>query len=36
MALAVAVDERRIAPGDLVLFLGTGAGVSVGAALIRW
>jgi 3-oxoacyl-[acyl-carrier-protein] synthase-3 len=36
MALATAVSERRITPGDLVLFLGTGAGVSIGAALVRW
>ena len=36
MALATALSTRQIAPGDLVLFLGLGAGISVGAALIRW
>jgi 3-oxoacyl-[acyl-carrier-protein] synthase-3 len=36
MALATAVSDGLISPGDLVLFLGTGAGVSVGAALVRW
>ncbi len=36
MALARAQATGRIAPGDLVLLIGTGAGVSVAAALLRW
>jgi 3-oxoacyl-[acyl-carrier-protein] synthase-3 len=36
MALAVAVQEGRIARGDCVLLVGTAAGVSLGAALLRW
>ena len=36
MALAVAVEEGRISRGDQVLLVGTAAGVSLGAALLRW
>lgn len=36
MALAVADAEGRIARGQHVLLLGTGAGLSVAGALIRW
>lgn len=36
MALSVALEEGRITRGDTVLLLGTGAGLSVGAALLRW
>ncbi len=36
MALAVAVQDGRIARGDHVLLVGTAAGVSLGAALLRW
>ena len=36
MALAIADREGRIARGDHVLLLGTAAGVSIGAALLRW
>ena len=36
MALHLALEEGRIKPGDKVLMLGTGAGLSVAAALLRW
>ncbi len=36
MAMAVAVRDGRLAPGRTVLLLGTGAGVSVSAAVLRW
>ncbi len=36
MALAVAAQQGRIARGDTVLLVGTAAGVSLGAALLRW
>ena len=36
IALANALDERRIARNDIVLFAGFGAGMSVGAAVLRW
>ncbi|MEZ6053111.1 MAG: 3-oxoacyl-[acyl-carrier-protein] synthase III C-terminal domain-containing protein [Planctomycetaceae bacterium] len=36
MALAVADTEGRIKRGDRILFLGTAAGVSIGAGLFRW
>jgi 3-oxoacyl-[acyl-carrier-protein] synthase-3 len=36
IALAEALDGGRIAPGDLVLFTAFGAGLSRGAALLRW
>jgi 3-oxoacyl-[acyl-carrier-protein] synthase III len=36
MALAVAVGDQRIQRGDLLLLVGTAAGVSLGAALLRW
>ncbi len=36
MALAMAADEGRLKRGDLVLMAGTGAGLSVAAALLRW
>lgn len=36
MALAVAAEEGRITRGDTVLLVGTAAGVSLGAALLRW
>ena len=36
MALCVAMQENRIQPGDNVLFVGTAAGVSIGAGLWRW
>jgi 3-oxoacyl-[acyl-carrier-protein] synthase-3 len=36
MALATAVAHGQIERGDLVLLLGTGAGVSFGAALLQW
>jgi 3-oxoacyl-[acyl-carrier-protein] synthase III len=36
MALAIAMQHNRIKQGDRVLFLGTAAGVSIGAALVRW
>ena len=36
MALAIAHREQRLRPGDRVLFLGTSAGISIGAGLFRW
>jgi 3-oxoacyl-[acyl-carrier-protein] synthase-3 len=36
MALAVALRSRRLVRGDKVLLVGTAAGISLGAALIRW
>ena len=36
IALAEAVERGRINPGDLVLFTAFGAGLSRGAALLRW
>ena len=36
MALAVAVKEERLERGDMVLLVGTAAGVSLGAVLLRW
>lgn len=36
MALAVAARDGRLRRGDLVLLVGTAAGVSLGAALLRW
>jgi len=34
--LSEALGQERIAPGDLVLFTAFGAGLSRGAALMRW
>jgi 3-oxoacyl-[acyl-carrier-protein] synthase-3 len=36
MALAVADREGRLRRGEPVLIIGTGAGLSVGAAVLRW
>jgi 3-oxoacyl-[acyl-carrier-protein] synthase-3 len=36
VALAEAVDEKVIKPGELVLMVGFGAGLTMGAALVRW
>ena len=36
LALAVAVDDGRIKPGDLVLMEALGGGLSWGASLVRW
>lgn len=36
MALAVATQEQRLVRGDKVMLIGTAAGVSIGAALLRW
>jgi len=36
LALAVAVGDGRIKPGDLVMIQGVGGGFTWGAALIRW
>ncbi|MGZ0166925.1 MAG: 3-oxoacyl-ACP synthase III family protein [Planctomycetales bacterium] len=36
MALAIARQQGRLSPGDRVLFLGTAAGISIGAGLFRW
>lgn len=36
MALAIAHQAGRISPGMRLLFLGTSAGVSLGAGLFRW
>lgn len=36
MALAMANRDGRIKPGSRILFLGTAAGISIGAGLFRW
>jgi 3-oxoacyl-[acyl-carrier-protein] synthase-3 len=36
MALADAADAGRLAPGDLVLVIGFGAGMSWASAVIEW
>jgi 3-oxoacyl-[acyl-carrier-protein] synthase-3 len=36
LALADALDTGRVAPGDLVLFVGFGAGMTAASAIIRW
>ena len=36
LALAMAADQGRLKRGDTVLLMGTGAGLSVGAMLLRW
>ncbi len=36
LALADALDAGRIAAGDLILFVGFGAGMSAASAVIRW
>ena len=36
MAFAIAVNQDRIKRGDLVLMIGTGAGLSVACSLIRY
>ena len=36
LALVNALDDDRVAPGDLVLMVGFGAGMSSAAAVIRW
>jgi 3-oxoacyl-[acyl-carrier-protein] synthase III len=36
MAIAIASQEQRLARGDKLLLVGTAAGVSIGAALMRW
>jgi 3-oxoacyl-[acyl-carrier-protein] synthase-3 len=36
LALATALDERRLRTGDLVLLAAVGAGFTVGSVLLRW
>lgn len=36
LALEAAVRERRIGRGDLVAFVAVGAGLTLGASLVRW
>ncbi|MFP6654804.1 MAG: beta-ketoacyl-ACP synthase III [Myxococcota bacterium] len=36
LALVDAIDKRRLAPDDLVLLTGFGAGMTWGSALLRW
>ena len=36
LALAEAVDDGRLAPGDLVLFTAIGAGLTWASAVVRW
>ena len=36
LALVDALDDDRVAPGDLMLMVGFGAGMSSAAAVIRW
>ena len=36
LALADALDRGRICQGDLVLFVGFGAGMTAASAVVRW
>ena len=36
MALTIAIQENRVKRGDLVLLVGTGAGLSAACALIKY
>jgi 3-oxoacyl-[acyl-carrier-protein] synthase-3 len=36
IALAEAAERGQVVPGDLVLMVGFGAGLTWGAALVRW
>ncbi len=36
LALVDALDEGRVADGDLVLLVGFGAGMTAASAVIRW
>ena len=36
MALSIAIEDQRIQRGDLILLIGTGAGLSTACALIRY
>jgi 3-oxoacyl-[acyl-carrier-protein] synthase-3 len=36
LALAEALDQSRVSDGDLILFVGFGAGMSAASAVIRW
>jgi 3-oxoacyl-[acyl-carrier-protein] synthase III len=36
LALGTALDERRVKKGDLVMLASVGAGLTVGATLMRW
>jgi 3-oxoacyl-[acyl-carrier-protein] synthase-3 len=36
IALAEAVERGNVSPGDLLLMVGFGAGLTWGAALVRW
>ena len=36
LALADALDAGRVSPGDLVLFVGFGAGMTAASAVMRW
>jgi 3-oxoacyl-[acyl-carrier-protein] synthase-3 len=36
LALSAALDAERVAPGDLVLLVGFGAGMTAASAVLRW
>ncbi len=36
LALAEALDQSRVSDGDLILFVGFGAGMSAASAVVRW
>jgi 3-oxoacyl-[acyl-carrier-protein] synthase-3 len=36
LALGTAIDERRVKKGDLVMLASVGAGMTIGATLMRW
>lgn len=36
MALTEAIEERRLQPGEIVLFVGFGGGLTWGGAAVRW
>lgn len=36
LALVEALDNKRVTPGDLILFVGFGAGMTAASAVVRW
>jgi len=36
LALSIAIEKQKIKRGDLILMIGTGAGLSVSAILIKF
>ena len=36
LALVDAIDNGRLSPGDLIMFVGFGAGMTWASAILRW